>query len=486
MAKKLVRPPESLQSYELKGKVSGKNITFDYATFDGFVNVLAKLGLQADNQLAGGHYTFGPFLSRNRMELEAAYRSSWIVGQVVDVVAEDMTKKPPEISSQMDPEKINKLNRAARRLGVWRHLRSAIKWSRLFGGGLAIMLIDGQKMETPLRQDTIKKGQFKGFLVLDRWLVQPTIQDLITDLGPELGMPKYYEIIGDAAALPNMKVHHSRVVRFDGIELNYYGRLMENGWGISEVERMHDRLVAFDSATMGMAQLVFKAHLRAIGVKGLREALTAGGAQEQAIIKMFQYIRLLQSNEGLTLLDAEDEFNTYQYTFTGLSDVVMQLGQQVAGSSHIPLTRLFGMSPSGLNATGESDLRNYYDEINSRQEADLRPQLDEKVYPVLCRSVLEEPIPEDFDFVFPSLWQMQDKEKVEIAKNVTDGVNQTYNSGLISQQTALKELKQSSKLTGVWTNITDQMIEAADDKVKETGDLPVEEFTPEKPEGTEQ
>ncbi len=472
MAKKrTVAAPESLSPYTLKGRVTGKNITFDRAAFDGFVNVMSKLGLQADNQFSDGRYVFGPFLSRDRQQLEAAYRSSWVVGQVVDAIAEDMTKKRAEIVSQMPPNDIAKLNRSMGILRVWPSLCSALKWARLFGGGLAVMLIDGQNMQTPLRVETIRKDQFKGFLVLDRWLVQPTVEDLVKDLGPDFGMPKYYDIIGDAAVLPNTRVHYSRVVRFDGIELNYYGKKMENGWGIAEAERMHDRLIAFDSATTGAAQLIFKAHLRGIGVKGFREALAAGGKVEEAVIKMFDYIRLLQSNEGLTVLDADDEFWTHSYTFAGLADVIMMLGQQIAGSTGIPLVRLFGMSPAGLNATGESDLRNYYDKVNAIQETELRPPLAEKIYPVLSMSVLGKPLPEDFDFAFPPLWQMQDKEKVEVAKAVSDGVSQMVNSGIIGRQTALRELKQASKITGVFSNITDEMIASADDDVEEKGEF---------------
>lgn len=486
MSRRTVPAVESLSPYELKGKVSraGRNVTFDRATFDGFVNFMAKLGLGADNQISQGHYTFGPFLSRNRQELEAAYRSSWVVGKVVDVVAEDMTKKPPEIVSQIPPGDVAVLNRQMARLRVWHSLAEAIKWARLFGGGLAVMLIDGQRLNTPLRLDTIGKGQFRGFLVLDRWLVMPALSDLVRDLGPDYGTPRFYEIVGDASVLPNTRIHHSRVVRFDGIMLNYYGRLMENLWGISEIERMHDRLIAFDSVTHGAAQLVFKAHLRVIGVKGFRSALSLGGKDEQAVIKMFEYIRLMQTNEGLTLLDADDQFFTHQYAFSGLSDMLIQFGQQIAGATGIPLVRLFGMSPAGLNATGESDLRNYYDTINGLQESRLRPQLAEKVYPVMFRSAFGAPCPEDFDFLFPPLWQMQDKEKVETAKTVSDAVNDAYNSGIIGRKTALKELKHSSKITGVWTNITDDQIASAEEEPEKTGETGLEGVSLEEPEFT--
>jgi phage-related protein (TIGR01555 family) len=411
-----------------------KNITTDGRTADGFANFTARLGYGAENQISQGFYMLGNFVSRKRQELEAAYRGNWMIGAVVDCIAEDMTKKPPEMVCDFTPDDISRLNKEIGRLNIFHDLCNTIKWARLFGGGLAVMMIDGQNLSTPLRIETIRPGQFRGLLVLDRWLVNPPMNDLVTDFGPDYGMPRFYDIIGDAAVLPNARVHHSRVIRFDGIELPYYQKRFENMWGESVVERMYDRLIAFDSITHGAAQLVFKAHLRGIGVKGLREALSIGGKAEESVIKMFDYIRLMQSNEGLTLLDSEDEFWTHQYTFAGLSDMLIQAGQQVAGACGIPMVRLFGMSPAGLNATGESDLRNYYDRINKDQATYLLPAIERKLYPVLSMSALGKPLPDDFDLVFPSLWQMTDKERVDMAKAVGEAVAAARNAGLVADR----------------------------------------------------
>jgi|GEM_PF-271386 len=468
-ARRTPNPPASAPFNLRAVKVTPRNITFDRVTFDGFVNFAAKLGLGAPNQLSAGHWTFGPFLSRNRTELEAMYRSNWIAGQVVDAIAEDMTRAGAQIVSSNTPEEIEAVNRDIDRLKIWHHLCNTIKWSRLFGGAIAVLLIDGQNLQTPLRLQSVGRDSFRGLLVLDRWLLWPSYSDLITDYGPEMGQPKYYDVIGDAAALPNARVHHSRVCRFDGIELPYYQKMYENGWGLSELERMHDRLIAFDSVTMGAAQLVFKAYLRVIGVKGLRSALSMGGKAEDAVIKQFEYIRMMQTNEGITLTDSDDTFATHQYAFSGLADVMMQFGEQISGSAKIPLVRLFGQSPAGLNSTGESDLRNYYDTIRTDQENHLRPALV-KIYAVQSMSTLGKPLPEDFSFTFNPLWQMMDKDKAEVAKVVADAVNEAVNAGIMSRQMALKELRQISISTGIFTNITDEDIAAADNEVHEMGE----------------
>ncbi len=136
-------------------------------------------------------------------------------------------------------------------LAIWQHINDAIKWARLYGGAVAVMLIDGQDLETPLRPETVAKGQFKGLYVLDRWQITPSTNDTVEEFGPDLGMPATYKVNQNAAALRNKTIHHSRLMRFDGYELPYNQRMAEMLWGLSVVERLYDRLVAFDSSTTG-------------------------------------------------------------------------------------------------------------------------------------------------------------------------------------------------------------------------------------------
>lgn len=431
-------------------------------TKDSFQNFAARVGLGSGNQHDQSGYGFN-FLSRQRLKLEAMYRSSWVVGQVVDVVADDMTRKGVKLNGLSTPKDSEMIDQEMDRLQVWDKLNKNIKWSRLYGGSLAVMMIDGQNVSTPLNPNTIGKGQFKGLMVLDRWMVQPTLEDLVTEMGPDYGKPKYYDVITDSVGLCNQRIHYSRVIRMDGVELPYWQSITENLWGQSVIERLEDRLTIFDSATLGAGQLVYKAHLRTYKVKKLREIIAAGGKFYDALVKQIQEIRMWQSNEGMTLMDADDAFETHQYSFTGLDNLLLQFGQQISGATGIPLVRLFGQSPAGLNATGESDLANYYDNINQQQEGRLRTPL-QVLYAVLHMSVLGKPLPDSFSFKFASLWQLDDEKKANVAKGVTDAVLAAEEAGLIKRSTALKELRQSSEVTGVFSHITDEEIKEADDE----------------------
>ena len=429
---------------------------------DGFANFAAKMGLGANNVFSEGTYAHTP-ITRERVKLEAAYRTSWVVGAMVDVVAEDMTRSGINIMGSIEPDDSAKLQKYLTRAGIWAAQLEWIKWSRLFGGAIAVIAIDGQNLATPLDADTVAKGSFTGLTIYDRWSINPSMTDFIQS-GKDMGLPTYYTITGGAASVDGglgVKIHHTRVIRGIGIQLPFYEAQREMFWGESVVERPYDRLLAFDTATSGSANLIQRANLRTVQIKNLRGILSAGGKPEENLVKMFGYMGKFQTSEGLTLLDAEDLFQSHSYTFSGLSDMMLQFGQQVSGATGIPLVRLFGQSPAGLNSTGESDLRMYYDNILSQQEGRVRSGLT-KILDIAHRSFFGAPPPDDFDFEFKSLWQTGEKEKADIAKTITESVVAAHDAGLISTACAMEALKQASAYTGVFSNIDQEDIEAAE------------------------
>lgn len=447
-----------------------------HTTSDGFDNFVARLGINNNNMLSAGTYEFD-LITRNRIKLEAAYRGSWIVGAVVDSVAEDMTRSGVDITTNEADEDIKDLQNAISRLQIWQSIQNLIKWGRLYGGALGVIQIKGQKLNTPLDLDTVGEGQFQGVVVYDRWMLNPVLNKVI-DAGPELGLPAYYQIVNSASqtnggtdgetdtSTGQVTVHHSRCIRYTGIDLPFFQAITEMMWGESILERLWDRLIAFDSATMSTANLLERANNRTIGIEGLREIIGAGGEAQKGLEKQFDMMREFQSNEGLTLLDKNDTFDAKVYTFAGLSDVVLMFGQQLSGSSNIPLVRLFGQSPAGLSATGDSDIRMYYDGINAQQESKLRNPF-EVLLKVIWRSTFGKPAPKDLEFSFTPLWQMSAIDKSTIAKANAETVIGAFEAGLTTSEVSLKELRQSSGDTGLFSNITDEDIADAEAKADE-------------------
>jgi phage-related protein (TIGR01555 family) len=430
-------------------------------TSDSFQNFMLKLGMGTDNPLSGSTYGFNP-ISRVRTLLEWIYRGSWIGPIAIDIIAEDMTRAGIDISTQMEPKALEKLNKGVQNLGFWNAVSDTIKWSRLYGGAIMVPMIDGQDVSTPLRVETVTRGQLKSFMVLDRWMVEARLEELVGPADARVGEPMFYRVNSDAPALRGKNIHYTRCMRMLGTKLPYWQAVQENLWGLSIFERIYDRLVAFDSSTQGAAQLVYKSFLRTYKMKGMTELLSSGSEQGiQTLMRKMDAMRRYQSNEGITLVDGDDDVTAVtNSSFTGISDVILQMAQQISGTLQMPLVRMFGQSPAGLNSTGEADLRTYYDGVNTKQERETRAPVT-TMYRLMAQS-LGTPLPEDFDFQFTPLWQLDEGQKSEIFSRDATSYSALKDAAIVDDAFVLRELKQSSKSLGRGDNITDEMIAAAE------------------------
>ena len=122
------------------------------------------------------------------------------------------------------------------------------------------------------------------------------------------------------------------------------------------------------------------------------------------------------------------------------------------------MTKLFGRSPAGMNATGESDLQNYYDYVDTLRESKLRPIL-QQLLPVLAMSAWG-CVPEGLDILFPPLWTPRADEVAKIAKDKAETIVTVFQAGLLQADTAQKELKRLADETGLFGSITDEEIAA--------------------------
>ncbi len=438
---------------------------------DAFSNPMARLGAGTPNLLDSTYYPMQR-LTRNYQLLNSLYREHWIMRRIIDVIPSDMLKNWITITTEVDPELLKRVDLELRRTQLIEKIKHGLKWGRLYGGAIGIMVIKGQgnNLSEPLDTERMVPGDFCGLLIFDRWNgVEPsmTLVDDITD--PEYGMPAYYTVT-DTVSGRSVSVHYSRVVRFTGDELPFWEGQSEQLWGASVIESVFEELKKRDNVSWNIAQLTFMASLRVLKMNDLGQMLAASDeASQKELYNTIQAQNWLMSNMGLQVIDAADGIESHQYTFGGLSEVYQQFMMDISGAAQIPATKLFGRSPSGMNATGESDLQNYYEMIGQEQESKLRPILN-KILPVLCMSVFGA-VPDDLDFDFDPVSEPSDQERSDLAKSGTENVVAALNAGLVSKRTALKELKQQSERTGVWTNITDQDIMNASDEIEEEGEM---------------
>ena len=438
---------------------------------DVFSNALARLGAGTPNLMEGTQYSLAR-LTRDYNLLNSLYREHWIIRQIIDIIPSDMLKNWITLTTEVSPNLLKRMDLELRKTQLIQKLKKGLQWGRLFGGAVGVMVIahQGYDLSQPLDLRLMVPGDFCGLMIFDRWnSVDPSLEIVDDIRDPEFGLPKYYTIT-DNDTNRMVKVHCSRILRFTGDDLPYWEAQAEQNWGASVIESIFDELKKRDNVSWNIAQLTFMASLRVLKMADMGQMLSATDEQTKAeLYRTIQAQNWLMSNMGLQIIDAGDDMQSHQYTFGGISDTYKQFMMDVAGAARIPATKLFGRSPEGMNATGESDLQNYYDMIAQEQEANLRPILN-KLLPVLCMSVFGA-VPDDLDFEFDPVSEPSDQERSDLAKSGTENVVTALNAGLVSKRTALKELKQQSERTGVWTNITDADILKASDEIEEEGEM---------------
>ena len=434
-------------------------------TQDAFQNPLARTGVFTPNLMEATQYPMTRF-TRDWQAINSLYRSHWVVRRIIDVIPEDMCKNGYKITSQIDPDNIRKLDTAFRRTRTHHNLLRGLKWGRLYGGAGALIMIEGQEdqLDQPLDMDQIMPDSYKGLLVLDRWSGITPNDKLVDDAGdPEFGLPESYTITSDVLE-KGIRVHHSRILRFPGRPLPYLEEIAEQYWGASEIEHIIDELKKRDNVSWNIAMLTFMANLRIVKMEGMGMILATGNLKaQQDFYNTVQAMNTLMNNQSIQILGENDSYETHQYTFGGVGEVYDRFMMDLAGAAETPVTKLFGRSPAGMNATGESDMQNYYDTIEEKQENELRPIYD-KLLPIIMMSVFGG-VPDDFDYEFNPVRRAPEDEMADLASKNTDSVTKAFQAGLISQRVALKELRQQSEQTGMWSNISDSDIEKADDEV---------------------
>ena len=390
---------------------------------DGYANAAAFLGEWSALFRSGTFLRSG--LTSNTVELTNAYRENWLAMRIIDMPSEDMTRAWYTLKTEMGAEDLEDLRRLEARHSVKQEITNAIRWARLYGGALALMVIRGEerRLSLPLDPDALGPDCFQGLLVIDRAQgISPSLE-LVQDLDdPDFGLPAFYTVNLNTEDCTSVTIHHSRVLRFIGRELPATETVRENYWGASELEHIWDELQKRSETS-----------------------------QKQKILNMLSEENRMRTSYGLQLLSKDDSLENYSYNFAGLPEVYEAFMLDVAGAAEIPATKLFGRSPQGMNATGESDLRNYYEMIAGLQERLLRPAL-ERLIPVMAISCWGF-LPEQLDFVFNPLATETAGQTAELAERLSSTVIEAFKAGLITRDEAAAELKARGEKYAWWCGL---------------------------------
>lgn len=384
---------------------------------DRLSNLMSGAGTSNDAR----SYRFHSLQRLTYQQIEAAYRSSWLMRNAVDIPAYDMTRAWRDW--QADDDQIEAIEAEERRLGLREKVRKALILGRLGGGAIILGLGDSPENELPVNSAA---GALKYLHIVSRYRL--SIGQVIQDpASPWFGEPAYFQMA--TAGGQQARIHPSRVVPFKGLQVPDMGiaALDEWYWGDPIAQSIQDAVNDAEAATGGFASLIEKARQGIVKMPGLMQN-AATAEYEARFMERIRLANLGASTHQMMVLDSEEDFTQLQVTWAGMPDIIKTYLAVVAGATQIPATRLLGKAPDGMNATGEGDERNYNTMVSGKQENELRPLLD-RIDAVMLPSIgITDP---DVGYAFAPLSVLGEKEKADIAFTKAQAVKIYSDTGLV-------------------------------------------------------
>lgn len=401
---------------------------------DSLENLVAEMGTQNDKR---SHTKFTDSRVLTDEELIAMYRTNWISGKVVDIVPDDATREWRSFVESPSREKIEK---EEKRIGVRQAFNEAAKWSRLFGAGVILISVnDGKDPSEPLEIESLKKNSLRHIKVVDKSRISHTGVIDNNPMSPNFGRPDTYTVHGS-----HIRIHSSRILRFDGIKIPHESYVRNSYWHDSILQRVYDEIVNMGITTHGSASMVFESNVDVMKIQDLMQYLSDDKGTE-IVRKRFALAKLLKSFNNMLLLDSTEEYVTHNNSFAGLHELLSKFMTIVAAATDIPATRFLGQAASGFNATGEGDLKNYYDMIAAKQPSMFDENL-EYLDMIMARhlGVSEE----NMEYEWNSLFQMSETEQAEIELKRAQR-DDIYLGTVLTEEIIAKQLNEDGTYSGI-------------------------------------
>lgn len=325
-------------------------------------------------------------------------------------------------------------------LGALTKLRDSWIWARLYGGGSGVFVgaDDGRAPDQPLNEAGIRTIAFLNVVKRPQLTVKQRYEDLSS---PHFGEPEIYTATpttSSAATLTSFQrggidIHASRMILFDGGMTAQMTQQSPSGWDDSVLQNGYAALQQTATAWQSVAHLMTDASQGVLKVANLVDLIASGG--QEALRTRVQMMDLARSVCRAILVDAEREsFERVSTSFAGLPEVMDRLMMRVASAAEMPVTLLFGRSPAGLNATGESDIRGWYDVVADAQTDVLKPRLERLLR--LMFAAKDSPtrgrVPDRWCVEFNPLWQPTDKEVADTDKVKADTYVALVGAGIMT------------------------------------------------------
>lgn len=378
------------------------------------------------------------------------YFTSWEAKKLVEIPVNDAFRIKPKLVGITDSEKIALMN-AMDKIGGWEKMRRAAIQERLLGGCAILMGVADTQDDPaqPLDPSTIEKGDLKFLNVITiNQLSKPEFDD--DPFSPGYDKPKYYQVNGT-------KTHISRLIIFDGDPLfNYTSqRIMQayrvnpQGFGESVLASLWDSIIRCVGTQQAAFQLIQKASVTLVKAENLLE-LEGTKQGDKAIAQLEKMAEMVSIYRAAILKGKGLELQETGASFGSVPELLMSFIQILSAGSDIPASRFIGQAPGGLNATGEGDLENYYNNISAYQETHLDPKF-EKLFDVLGPSVLGaerwKEVKKEFELEFESLWNLDGTEKASVDETYVRILTQLKDAGIVPAEYVVNEINSKKIFT---------------------------------------
>lgn len=339
----------------------------------GWVNNVTGMGTDRDKTAYGKYAGYSPV---DLITLANLYHGDDLSARIIDTPVNEVFRLPYKVSvgsDRLDKEILEDLQR----LSVRDRFVDSYRWGQLFGGAWTVYgADDGRPASEPLNPRALRRG-VEWLQVVDRRFMWPIswYQD-----GPKAGTPDKYVLsqnwVGVAAGA--YVIHESRMIRWPGVPTGQRERNLNASYDFSALDRAWPHIRMYNTLWKGVELLITEGPQAVYKVKGLAKALMADRGKD--LRKRFAIADYYRSVVRAVLIDSDsEEFERQQLQLAGVPDVLNQAAFRVASTAQIPTMVLFGQDPSGLNATGESSLRWFWDRIRAKQENEAGPRLKELV-----------------------------------------------------------------------------------------------------------
>lgn len=382
---------------------------------DGYVNLLSRYGSQQDTSV---HTHFEPEQLPSDTQLAIHYEYNGLFARIIDAPAEEAVKKGFDLgldgtADQLVRDTLDFLD--------WEELAStAIKWARLFGGCIVVMLIDdGRGLDEPVDWENVQS--IEELIPFDRSVVTPEYLDdggyFFTDRTQRHGECEYYTVASEKGCF---RVHESRCLVFkNGCLPERTTQSEYKYWGIPEYIRIHqalqDAVVSHGSAIKMLEKSVQPIYK----MQRMSEMLASEEGESQ-ILRRLTLIDMARGLLNSIAIDSEGEDYTFQqFQLSGVKDIVDSACNMLSALTNIPQTILFGRAPAGENATGEGDMENWYSYVERVQKIMLKKNLNRLVRIVLLAEVNRGKLKEmpQYRLTFHPLWSLSELEQATLEQN---------------------------------------------------------------------